>query len=367
MVADVTASVADLQARIKEIAARGRRCRIVGGGTKPWLQPADGESLLSTASLAGIVEYEPSELVIVAGGGTPVAEIERVMQTHGQMLAFEPPLGRADAAGATRSATLGGTLAAQASGPRRAYAGAVRDFVLGVRIIDGKGEVLRFGGKVMKNVAGFDLARAVCGSAGTLGVIAEVALKCLPLPKATVTQVYELDAEAAVVAMNRWHAEADPISATTWVDGRLHVRFSGAEPAVRAAVTRRGGDALTDADAWWMAWREQTHPFFALPGQVMRMSCRSSLPPLEGFTQAIEWGGALRWLHAATEVDRSRVRYWAHRAHGHATRWHASLAESLNDLTPEVRALHRRIKQTFDPYGIFPALDPVSAEAAKTH
>jgi glycolate oxidase FAD binding subunit len=347
-------SIDAIQSAIKSAAARGQRCRIVGGGSKPWLSAASADAQrLSTAALSGVIEYEPTELVIVVRGGTPVAEVERVMAEAGQMLAFEPPA-------AEGRATIGGTLAAAASGPRRAYAGAARDFVLGLELIDGKGDRLRFGGKVMKNVAGFDVSRLLCGSAGTLGVITEVALKCLPLPKATETRVYELDALAAVRAMNRWYAEADPISATTWVDGRLHVRFSGAEPAVRAALARRGGEPLAEADRWWRAWREQTHPFFALPGQVMRMSCRSTAEPLEGFTQAIEWGGALRWLHAATEEDRARVRYWTHRAKGYATRWHAPFVETLNELAPEVRALTARLKAQFDPYGVFPAVDTPS-------
>ncbi len=346
--------VETIQSTIKSAAARGRRCRIVGGGSKPWLAEASAAGsteaeVLSTKALSGVVDYEPTELVIVVRGGTPVAEVERVMQEAGQMLAFEPPT-------ADGRATIGGTLAAASSGPRRAYAGAARDFVLGIELIDGKGDRLRFGGKVMKNVAGFDVSRLVCGSAGTLGVITEVALKCLPLPKATETRVYELDATAALRAMNRWAAEADPISATTWVEGKLYVRFSGAEPAVRAALARRGGDALAEADRWWTDWRDERHPFFARSGEIMRMSCRSTAEPIEGFAQAIEWGGALRWLHAPTEEDRARVRYWTHRAKGYATRRHAPFAETLNELSPEVRVLHDRLKKQFDPYGVFPAV-----------
>ncbi|MCX8098136.1 MAG: glycolate oxidase subunit GlcE [Casimicrobiaceae bacterium] len=346
-----TEAEAALAEAIKSAAARGERLRIVGGGSKPWLSGLQArERALSTATLRGIVDYEPRELVILVRGGTPVADIERTMAEAGQMLAFEPPQ-------AGGRATIGGVLAAALSGPRRPYAGAARDFVLGLRLIDGKGDLLSFGGRVMKNVAGFDVARLVCGSAGTLGVIAEVALKCLPLPKASETRVFELAPEAAVKAMNRWYAEADPISATTWVDGRLYVRFCGAEPAVRAAAARRGGEILPEAEAWWRRWREQEHPFFALPGEVMRMSCRSTLEPLEGFTQAIEWGGALRWLHAAREEDRARVRYWAHRAKGYAQRWHASLAESLTELSPAVRTITARLKASFDPYGVFPAVE----------
>ncbi|MFN3631152.1 MAG: FAD-binding protein, partial [Casimicrobiaceae bacterium] len=193
-------AAASIQSTIKAAAACGRRCRIVGGGSKPWLAHASAAGsteaeVLATKALSGIVEYEPTELVIVVRGGTPVAEVEQAMAEAGQMLAFEPPT-------ADGRATIGGTLASAASGPRRAYAGAVRDFVLGVELIDGKGDRLRFGGKVMKNVAGFDISRLVCGSAGTLGVITEVAFKCLPLPKATETRVYELDMTAAIRAMN---------------------------------------------------------------------------------------------------------------------------------------------------------------------
>ncbi len=358
-VAEVAAEAA-LAERIKAAALKGEKLRIQGGGSKPAHTARHAEAAqatsISTDGLAGIREYEPEELVIVVGSGTPIAEIEQAMQARGQMLGFEPPHGL------NARATIGGVLACAVSGPRRPYAGAVRDFVLGIRVIDGKGDRLHFGGKVMKNVAGFDVARLFAGSAGTLGLITEVALKCLPLPKATATRVYELTAEKAIKTMNRWYVEADPISATAWVEGRLYVRFSGAESAVQAALARRGGETLPEAERWWADWREHRHAFFQASAGLMRMSCRSTAEPLAGAEQAIEWGGALRWVKQTDPDLPARARYWAKRAGGWASQWpgmreHSSSRPDLAAaLSPELRALHARIKQAFDPYHVFPSL-----------
>ncbi|TAG80652.1 MAG: glycolate oxidase subunit GlcE, partial [Betaproteobacteria bacterium] len=253
------------------------------------------------------------------------------------------------------------------SGPRRAYAGAVRDFVLGAKVIDGKGDHLSFGGKVMKNVAGFDVSRLLVGSFGSLGVITEVAFKCLPLPKAQATRVFEMDAATAIEAMNRWYAEADPITATTWVDGKLHVRFAGAEPAVNTAVQKRGGEALVNDVDWWRDWREQRHAFFASAKELHRVSCKSTAPATDDMRTAIEWGGALRWVHA-DEASAAKIRYQASRAGGYASVWrggastHASAAQSLSD---PLKDIHAKIKASFDPYNVFPSLSSSAGEGAR--
>ena len=196
----------------------------------------------SCAACRGIVDYEPSELVVTARSGTPLSEIEASLAEHGQFLAFEPPAFGGDA-------TLGGVIAAGLSGPRRMYAGAARDFVLGDTLLTGSGEQLRFGGQVMKNVAGFDVSRLLCGSLGILGIITEVSLKVLPRPRAEATVRLELSAAAAVAAFNRWAAQPLPLSAAAWWQGQAWVRLSGAAPAVRSARERIGGELIDSTRA----------------------------------------------------------------------------------------------------------------------
>jgi glycolate oxidase FAD binding subunit len=339
------------QSQIKASAAKGEKLVIKGSGSKSFLSPVREGATLDTRAHSGIVEYDPKELVIVVKCGTRIADIEKSMAEAGQMLAFEPPhFGE--------GATVGGMVATGISGPRRAYAGAVRDFVLGAKVIDGKGDHLSFGGKVMKNVAGFDVSRLLCGSYGTLGLVTEVAFKCLPLPKAQSTRLFEMDATQAIEAMNRWYAEADPITATTWVDGKLYVRFAGAEPAVKLAVEKRGGEALANDVDWWRDWREQHHAFFTSAKELHRVSCKSTAAPIEEVVTAIEWGGALRWVHA-DEASAAKLRYQASRAGGYASVWrggastHANAAQTLSD---PLKDIHAKLKASFDPYNVFAPL-----------
>ncbi len=340
------------QARIRAAAAAGTPLAIRGGGTKAFLgEPARGERF-DTRGYAGIVDYEPTELVITARAGTRLAAVEAAMAEAGQMLAFEPPhYGEA--------ATLGGTIAAGLSGPRRPYAGAARDFVLGVRIVDGRGDDLSFGGRVMKNVAGFDVSRLMTGAMGTLGVIAEVSLKCLPLPKAEATRAFELSADEAIRKVNEWGGQPLPLSATAFVDGVLSVRFSGAAPAVASACAKLGGEDVADGAAFWQSVREQTHAHFAnaraagMP--LWRLSVRSTAPhaDLSG-AQLIEWGGALRWLAAGPRAEAAKLRAWARDHGGHATLVGGAdgTAGAFHPLPEPVLALHRRLKAGFDPHAI---------------
>lgn len=347
------------QAQIKEAAARGGKVCIRGSGSKSFCAPsANPDALtLDTRANAGIVEYEPNELVIVVRTGTSLAGVERVMAEAGQMLAFEPPHFGA-------SATIGGALATGLSGPRRPYAGALRDYVLGAKVIDGKGEHLAFGGKVMKNVAGFDVARLLAGSMGTLGVITEVAFKCLPLPKAQQTRVFELDASQAIVAMNRCYAEANPVTASTWVAGRLYLRLAGAEPAVASAASRLGGELLADDAAWWQTWREQQHAFFAGVDEsntLIRVSCKSTAAfgdLANGIDkQAIDWGGAQRWLRTQA-IALPAIREWARVEGGsaHVFRGATSASERVVPMAAALSDVQQKIKASFDPYNIFPQM-----------
>jgi glycolate oxidase FAD binding subunit len=344
--------LAGWQARIRAAAAAHTPLAIRGGGTKAFLgEVARGEPF-DTRAYAGIVDYEPTELVITARAGTSLAAIEAAMADAGQMLAFEPPhFGD--------GATLGGAIAAGLSGPRRPYAGAARDFVLGMRVIDGRGDDLAFGGRVMKNVAGFDVARLMTGAMGTLGVIAEVSLKCLPLPKAEATRVFELSADEAIHKVNAWGGQPLPLSATAFAQGLLHVRFSGAAPAVESACAKLGGSAVADGPAFWHAIREQTHAHFAAAREsgaaLWRLSVRATAPHADlGGAQLVEWGGALRWLVAGERADPARIRAWASDHGGHATLFRGAdrSAGTLHPLPAPVLALHQRLKAGFDPHGI---------------
>jgi glycolate oxidase FAD binding subunit len=322
---------------------------IRGGGSKDFYGgPLRGEAL-GVGAYRGIVDYEPTELVITARAGTPLAEIEAVLREQGQMLAFEPPHFGSNS-------TLGGCIATGLSGPRRAYTGAPRDFVLGVRMLDGNGNDLRFGGQVMKNVAGFDVSRLTVGSLGTLGVILEVSLKVLPLPAAEITLRLKKSAAEAIALGNEWAGQPLPVSATAWTGGNLVVRLSGAAAAVDAAEKKLGGERIAPEQAqhFWHGVREQTDPFFNTGQPLWRLSLKSTTPPLNlPGAQLIEWGGALRWL--AADANAQTVRAAAAFGGGHATLFRASdkSAGVFQPLPPALLTIHRNLKRTFDPAGIF--------------
>jgi glycolate oxidase FAD binding subunit len=245
------------------------------------------------------------------------------------------------------------------SGPRRPYAGAVRDLVLGVRILDGTGQDLSFGGRVMKNVAGFDVARLMTGALGTLGVITEVSLKCLPLPKAEATLEFECSADEAIRKVNEWGTLPLPLSATCYHHGRMRVRLSGAAPAVAAAVAKLGGERVPDADGYWVSVRDHMHLFFAgtraVDVPLWRLSVKSTAPYTDlGGEQVVEWGGGLRWLAAGDRTDAQRVRLWAAANGGHAALFRATdkSAGAFQPLSATMQALHQRLKSAFDPHGI---------------
>ncbi|MDZ7584809.1 MAG: glycolate oxidase subunit GlcE [Thiobacillus sp.] len=328
---------------------------IQGGGSKRFYGNADEGEVLSTRKLTGVVDYQPKELVLTARAGTPLAEIEALLFEQNQMLAFEPPHFGG-------GATLGGSIAAGLSGPRRPYAGAVRDFVLGVRMIDGTGQPLRFGGQVIKNVAGYDVSRLMVGALGTLGLLTEVSLKVLPKPATEATLQFELDEAAAILKMNQWAGQPLPLSATSWHAGLLTVRLSGAASAVRVAQVRLGGEILNDAAVFWQRLRDLATPFFdkcpPTSNQILwRLAVKPTTPPLNlGDAQWIEWGGAVRWL--ARDLPVNILREAARNAGGHATLFRGGMPTAIHDgvftpLAPAMQTLHRNLKQRFDPKGIF--------------
>jgi len=328
--------------------------RIRGGGSKDFLGQGFEGTLLDTRPLAGILSYEPTELFVTALAGTPLAQIESVLAERGQMLAFEPP-------SFSGAATIGGVVAAGLSGPRRASVGSVRDFVLGVGCMDAQGRELQFGGEVMKNVAGYDVSRLMCGAMGTLGLITQVSLKVLPRPAAEASIMLDCDAAEALQLLNTWGGQPLPISASVHGSGALVVRFSGARAAVEAALARMMRDhaarLIPDAAAaqLWADLREHRAAFFADTGRALwRLSVPSTaaLGPLPG-EQCIEWGGALRWL--MSDADPAAIRHAAAAAGGSAMLFRGGDREAgvFHPLPAPLLALHRRLKQQFDAPGIF--------------
>jgi glycolate oxidase FAD binding subunit len=320
---------------------------IQGSGSKSFYgRPVQGE-LLDMTPYRGIVTYEPTELVLTARAGTPLAEIEAALAAKRQMLPFEPPhFGP--------GATLGGCVATGLSGPRRAYAGAARDYVLGVRMIDGKGEDLQFGGQVMKNVAGYDVSRLLTGSLGTLGLLLEVSLKVLPIPAEEQTLRFSMEEQKALDMMNRWAAQPLSLSATCYHDGVLTVRLSGALAAVTSVRQKLGGEIVADADHFWRSVREQSHPFFAKAATLWRLSLPSTATPinLPGH-QLFEWGGALRWL--ASDAPAATIRQVAAAHGGQATLFRSPhpVDEPFHPLSVPLLAVQQRLKRSFDPFAIF--------------
>lgn len=335
---------------IAQAAAEQCPLRIRGGGTKDWYGETPSGVLLDSRPYRGIVSYDPAELVITARCGTPLAEVETVLAEQGQMLAFEPPHFGPDA-------TFGGCVAAGLSGPRRAAAGAVRDFVLGVEILNGKAQQLRFGGEVMKNVAGYDVARLMAGSLGTLGLILQASLKVLPRPMAETTRQFAMSETEALQTLNEWAGKPLPISASAWQNNLLTLRLSGASAAVKAAVEKLGGERLDEAAAsvFWQDIREQRAPLFQAEGGVLwRLALPSTAEPVALFgKQLIEWGGAQRWWR--TDDDAVTVRRRATELGGHATLYHRGALDApvFTPLPEPLLRIHRNLKTAFDPAGIF--------------
>jgi glycolate oxidase FAD binding subunit len=336
--------IPDLCERIRGAASRKERLRIRGGGTKDFYGAmVDGETL-DISPYAGVVAYEPKELVLTVRAGTRLAEVEATLAAQRQMLPFEPPhFGGA--------ATIGGAVASGLSGPRRPYAGSVRDFVLGTRVVNGKGEDLSFGGRVIKNVAGYDVSRLMAGALGTLGVITEISFKVLPKPAAETTLAYELDEAAAIEQANLWAGRPLPLSATAWQDGKLRVRLSGAATAVAAAKVKMGGEEIDPGD-YWRDLREHRLAFFS-PGALWRVSVPQTADPvMQDHAQLIEWGGGLRWI--AGDIDPLTLRSTVERLGGHATLFRGGdkSVGVFHPLKPALLKIHRRLKEAFDPAGI---------------
>ncbi len=336
----------ELQQAVRAAAGRGTALHITGGNTKAFYGRDVNGQRLDISGHRGILSYEPTELVITARAGTPLAEIEAALADKNQMLGFEPPhLGQA--------ATLGGTIACGLSGPRRPWAGSARDFVLGTKILNGRGEILRFGGQVMKNVAGFDVSRLMAGALGTLGVLLEISLKILPRPEEELTLAFGLPLDQTITTMNTWSGQPLPLSAACHVGDTLYIRVSGASIALQAARARIGGDIIEKGEILWRDLREQQRQCFDGDMPLWRLSVPSATPPINlPGKWLVDWGGAQRWLKS--DAPATDIRRMAEAVSGHATLFRGGNRQSevFHPLPSALRALHRNLKQAFDPQRI---------------
>ncbi|WP_085608933.1 MULTISPECIES: glycolate oxidase subunit GlcE [unclassified Pseudomonas] len=318
--------------------------RIQGANSKAFLGRIIGGEILDTRAHRGIVSYDPTELVITARCGTPLTELLTVLDASQQMLACEPPAFADDA-------TVGGMIATGLSGPRRPWSGSVRDFVLGTRIITGRGKHLRFGGEVMKNVAGYDLSRLMTGSYGSLGVTTEVSLKVLPKPRACLSLSLEMTGEQALLRLAEWGQQPLPISAACHDGRQLRLRLEGGEGSVAAAHDRLGGELIDSS--FWADLNEQRLGFFDEDQPLWRLSVPLNTPPLNlPGEQWLDWGGAQRWLKSTAEA--ATIRKVVGEVGGHATCYsHGLIDEPFHPLTPALLHYHRQLKRQLDPRGIF--------------
>ena len=343
-------------------AASGTTLRIRGGGSKDFYgETLTGEEILETTPLNGVVSYEPSELVVTALAGTPLAELEALLAAQGQCLPFEPPH-------FSPHATVGGMVAAGLSGPARANVGAVRDYVLGVKLLNGKGEHLTFGGQVMKNVAGYDVSRLMVGAMGTLGLLTELSLKVLPVAPLEATLRFEMLQSEALDRLNAWGGQPLPLSASCWLEengaGTLYLRLRGALAAVEAACRKLGGERLPDTQAMsdWQRARDQQLPWFKArtsTQDLWRLSVPQTAPVLDlPGSPFIEWHGGQRWVHAEAALGQ-HLRSIARQVGGSATLFIASSHPNtpglarFDTLKPPLNRIHRELKREFDPSGVF--------------
>ena len=326
--------------------AATRPLRIVGAGTKDFYGRRPDGDALAVAGHRGIVAYEPTELVVTARAGTPLAEIEAALAAQQQMLGFEPPY-------FGEGATLGGTIACGLSGPRRPYSGSARDFVLGSRIINGSGEILSFGGQVMKNVAGYDVSRLMVGALGTLGVLLDVSLKVVPRPEQELTLMLATEPHRATAATAEMNARPLPLAGCAYWDGNLYVRLAGSSNAVTAARAVVGGEDVAHGTELWRDLREHRLDFFHDATPLWRLSLPPAAPQpdLPG-RWLLDWGGAQRWLKSAAPAQ--TIWHAAATLGGHATLFRGGDrdGEVFQPLSGPLARLHRQLKQAFDPRGI---------------
>jgi len=332
--------------KVREAVEKQLPVAIIGGNTKAFYGYPSEAKRLDTSGHRGVIEYDPGELVITCRAGSLLSDISDILAEEGQHLPFEPP-----AFG--QQATIGGTIACGFSGPRRPWSGSLRDYLLGVKLINGAGEVVSYGGQVMKNVAGYDISRLIAGSMGTLGVLLEASFKVLPVPAHEITLGFDCDQAEAICKINSWSGQPLPISGAFWYKGRLQVRLSGAGSETSRAAKRLRADNINKSCVVWPELREHQLGFFANATRLWRLS----LPPATGPVDLddnclVDWGGAQRWYD--TQLPARDIRRLAAAAGGHATLFRGdSNEERFHPLAPAVAQMHMRIKQAFDPLALF--------------
>jgi glycolate oxidase FAD binding subunit len=342
-----------LQERVLDAYKSSYALNIIGGNSKSFYGRHIDAKPLQLSSHRGVINYEPTELVITVRAGTPLSDIESLLAENGQMLAFEPPAYAA-------TATIGGTIACNLSGPRRAYAGAARDYLLGCRIINGKGQIMHFGGEVMKNVAGYDVSRLMAGAMGTLGVLLEVSLKVLPRPEQEITKQINCSADRALEKLHQWSQTPIPISASSFHGEHLHIRLSGATRAVNTAAASIGGDTASSKSHYWQQLKEQQLNFFRNDLPLWRISVASdtetAMAGAGHDTDVLyEWGGALRWVSGI--LDAEQIQQTAANAGGHAMLFRGNsqtglTAAPFQPLSSGLLRIHQNLKRAFDPENI---------------
>lgn len=338
----------ELVDRVTQAFASKKAVFISAGNSKSFYGEKCDAEPLDVSAHAGITEYDPRELVITARAGTLLSDINTVLAESGQMLAFDPPL-------FNTSSTLGGAIATGLSGPRRPYCGSARDFVLGVSCINGKGEKLQFGGQVMKNVAGYDVSRLMCGSLGTLAVITEVSLKVLPLPAAEYSLQHECSINEYLQTISRLSGQPVPITASCFLDGIMYTRLSGSERSVTAARDRLPGEAMDETIArdFWQQLRDHQLPFFDSDKPLWRLSLPPDCVPLQLDGDTLhDWGGAQRWV--ITDETAEVIRSLCDNHNGHATLFRNNPGSTpvFHPLANGLEAIHKNLKMAFDPAGI---------------
>lgn len=331
---------------VKSALGKDSPLAIHGGNTKAFYgYPAQGEPL-DVSQHRGLVDYDPGELVITCRAGTRLSDIRSALAANGQHLPFEPP-----AFG--EKATIGGTVACGFSGPRRPWTGSLRDYLLGVKMVSGSGQIVRYGGQVMKNVAGYDISRLVAGSMGTLGLLLEVSLKVLPVPAKELTLCFECGQEEAIRRINSWSGLPLPLSGASWCQGKLWLRLSGARSEVTRAAESLESDRIEEDSDYWERLRELRLDFFTSSDNLWRLSLPPATRPvdLEGDC-LVDWGGAQRWCR--TSLPAEEIRRRAARSSGHATLFKGSVdCGRFQPLSPALEGIQRRIKEAFDPRGVF--------------
>ncbi len=335
-----------IKERVLNAVEESKPLKIVGGNSKAFLGRATTGTLVDVSAYSGVINYEPTELYITARAGTLLSDINNALSENGQMLAFDPP-------NVTDKTTIGGVVATGLSGSRRPYSGSVRDYVLGIRCINGLGKDLSFGGQVMKNVAGYDLSRLMTGAFGTLGIILEVSLKVVPIPEIEITCSRSMTKENALGQMQGLSAQAIPISASCYDGGVLHVRLSGNENSVKATSKKIDLDKEEQYLNFWNELRDYKAPIFDTDINIWRISVPTTAnPDIGDDPYLVDWGGGLYWLNS--ERPAKEIFDLAREAGGSAMLFRGTVLdqELFQPLSKGLLSLHKGLKKAFDPHGI---------------